>query len=156
MPRKLLRELPAKVNKARVIMSSATSAVTYTSVYTDSEPGRAFWGADDEEISEGGIPQAHDPDYMPELIYPEYIPLEDEHEFPAEQQPLPPVDSPTAELPGYVTESDLEEDPEEYEDDEIEDGSADYPMDGGDDGDDDDGDSSGDDADKDIFLDNQY
>ncbi|GKG66436.1 hypothetical protein Tco_0700024, partial [Tanacetum coccineum] len=32
-------------------MSSATSAVTYTSVYTDSEPSRAFWGAD--EISEG-------------------------------------------------------------------------------------------------------
>ncbi|GJV93878.1 hypothetical protein Tco_1541691 [Tanacetum coccineum] len=38
-------------------MSSASSAVTYTSVYTDSEPGRAFWGADDEEISEGGIPR---------------------------------------------------------------------------------------------------
>ncbi|GJY01760.1 putative reverse transcriptase domain-containing protein [Tanacetum coccineum] len=36
-------------------MSSASSAVTYTSVYTDSEPGRVFWGADDEEISEGGI-----------------------------------------------------------------------------------------------------
>ncbi|GJQ90413.1 putative reverse transcriptase domain-containing protein [Tanacetum coccineum] len=51
------RELPAKVNKARVTMSSATSDVTYTSVYTDSEPGRAFWGADDEEISEGGIPR---------------------------------------------------------------------------------------------------
>ncbi|GJT12664.1 hypothetical protein Tco_0859706 [Tanacetum coccineum] len=174
-------------------MSSATSAVTYTSVYTDSEPGRAFWGADDEEISEGGIPrvivlgydglpmqpvappspdyipgpedpqtppvpqdederepmfvQAHDPDYVPEPIYPEYIPLEDEHEFLAEEQPLPPVDSPTAESPGYVTESDPEEDPEEYEDDETEDGSVDYPMDGGDDGDDDDGDSSGDDTD---------
>ncbi|GKA75851.1 hypothetical protein Tco_0782229 [Tanacetum coccineum] len=174
-------------------MSSATSAVTYTSVYTDSEPGRAFWGADDEEISEGGIPrvivlgydglpiqpvappspdyipgpedpqtppvpqdederepmfvQAHDPDYVPEPIYPEYIPLEDEHEFPAEEQPLPPVDSPTAESPGYVTESDPEEDPEEYEDDETEDGPVDYPMDGGDDGDDDDGDSSGNDAD---------
>ncbi|GKF84063.1 hypothetical protein Tco_0248961, partial [Tanacetum coccineum] len=28
-----------------------------TSVYTDSKPGRAFWGADDEEISEGGIPR---------------------------------------------------------------------------------------------------
>ncbi|GJY43229.1 hypothetical protein Tco_0431442 [Tanacetum coccineum] len=40
-----------------LVMSSATSAVTYTSVYTDSEPGRAFWGADDEEISEGGIPR---------------------------------------------------------------------------------------------------
>ncbi|GKA61830.1 hypothetical protein Tco_0761349 [Tanacetum coccineum] len=146
-----------RVNKARVIMSSVTSAVTYTSVYTDSEPGRAFWGADDEEIS-GGVPQdederepmfvqAHDPDYVPEPIYPEYIPLEDDHEFPAEEQPLPPVDSPTAESPGYVTESDPEEDPEEYEDNETEDGPVDYPMDGGDDGDDDNGDSSGDDAD---------
>ncbi|GKD48944.1 hypothetical protein Tco_1277920 [Tanacetum coccineum] len=61
--------------------------------------------------------------------------------------PLPPVDSPTAESPGYVAESDLEEDPEEYEDDETNDGPVDYPMDRGDDGDDDDGDSSGDDAD---------
>ncbi|GJV35419.1 putative reverse transcriptase domain-containing protein [Tanacetum coccineum] len=47
------RELPAKVNKARVTMSSATSDVTYTSVYTDSEPGRAFWGADYEIINKG-------------------------------------------------------------------------------------------------------
>ncbi|GJS30073.1 hypothetical protein Tco_0490693 [Tanacetum coccineum] len=138
-------------------MSSATSAVTYTSVYTDSEPGRAFWGADDEEISEGGIPrviilgydglpiqpvappspdyipgpedpqtppvpqdederepmfvQAHDPDYVPEPIYPEYIPLEDEHEFPAEEQPLPPVDSPTAE--DDTNDEDEDEDEEE-------------------------------------------
>ncbi|GKF65743.1 hypothetical protein Tco_0192260, partial [Tanacetum coccineum] len=84
-----------------------------------------------------------------EPIYPEYIPLEDDHEFPVEEHPLPPVDSPTAELPGYVTESDPEEDPEEYKDDETEDGPVDYPMDGGDDGDDDDGDSSGDDAEED-------
>ncbi|GJU64113.1 hypothetical protein Tco_1245948 [Tanacetum coccineum] len=42
---------------SQVTMSSATSDVTYTSVYTDSEPGRAFWGADDEEVSEGGIPR---------------------------------------------------------------------------------------------------
>ncbi|GKC87735.1 hypothetical protein Tco_1148384 [Tanacetum coccineum] len=149
-------------------MSSASSAVTYTSVYTDSEPGRAFWGADDEEVSEGGIPRvsvygydghpiqpvappspdyilgledphtppvpqdedereprfahAHDPDYVPEPVYPKYIPLEDEHVFSAEEQPLPPVDSPTTESPGYITESDPEEDPEEYEDDETEDG----------------------------------
>ncbi|GJR85845.1 hypothetical protein Tco_0209856 [Tanacetum coccineum] len=61
---------------------------------------------------------AHDPDYVPEPIYPEYIPW-----------------------------ADPEEDPEEYEDDEIEDGPVDYPMDGGDDRDDDDDDSSGDDAD---------
>ncbi|GJU71522.1 hypothetical protein Tco_1262927 [Tanacetum coccineum] len=56
--------------------------------------------------------QAHDPNYVPEPIYPEYIPLEDDHEFPAEEQPLPPVDLPTVESPRYVTESDLEEDPE--------------------------------------------
>ncbi|GKE19259.1 hypothetical protein Tco_1426836, partial [Tanacetum coccineum] len=128
------------------VMSFASSAITYTFVYTDSEPGRAFWGADDEDISEGGIPrtpplpqdederepmfvQAHDPDYVPKPVYPEYIPSEDEHEFLAEEQPLPPVDSPTAESPGYVTESDPEEDPEEYEDDETEDGPVDYPMD---------------------------
>ncbi|GJY36411.1 putative reverse transcriptase domain-containing protein [Tanacetum coccineum] len=32
-----------------LVISSATSAVTYTSVYTDFEPGRVFWGADDKE-----------------------------------------------------------------------------------------------------------
>ncbi|GJZ03362.1 putative reverse transcriptase domain-containing protein [Tanacetum coccineum] len=90
--------------------------------------------------------QALIPDYVPRAYIPEYIPLEDAHEFSAEDQPLSPVDSPTAESPGYVTESDPEEDPEEYEDDEIEDGPVDYPIDEGDDGDDDDGDSSRDDA----------
>nr|GEY32347.1 hypothetical protein [Tanacetum cinerariifolium] len=79
-------------------------------------------------------------------MYPEYIPLEDEHVLSTEEQPLPHVDSPTAESPGYVAESDLEEDPEEYEDDESEDGPIDYPIDGGDDEDDDDDDSSGDDV----------
>ncbi|GKF94476.1 hypothetical protein Tco_0284176, partial [Tanacetum coccineum] len=138
--------------------------VTYTSVYTDSEPGRAFWGADDEEISERGIlrvivlgydrlplqPVAPpSPDYIPGPENPQTPPVpqdEDEHEFPAEEQPLPPVDSSTAESPGHITESDPEEDPEEYEDDETEDGPVDYHMDGGDDGDDDDGDSSRDDT----------
>ncbi|GKA89901.1 hypothetical protein Tco_0811713 [Tanacetum coccineum] len=173
-------------------MSYASSTVTYTFIYTDSEPDRVFGGAD-EEIFDGGIPrviiygydrlpmhpvappspdyipgpeeqqtppvpqdederepmfiQAHDPDYVLEPMYPEYIPLGDEHVFPAEEQPLPPVDSPTAESPGYVVESDPEEDPEEYEDDETEDGLVDYLIDGGEDRDDDDDDSSGDDAD---------
>nr|GEV15143.1 putative reverse transcriptase domain-containing protein [Tanacetum cinerariifolium] len=115
-------------------MSSASSAVTYTSVYTDSEPKRVFWGAD-EELSHG------------EPIYPEYIPLEDEHILSAEEQPLPLVVSPTAESSWYVAESDLKEDPEEYEEDETENGPIDYPMDGGDDGDGYDGNSSGYDAD---------
>ncbi|GJV19885.1 hypothetical protein Tco_1368905, partial [Tanacetum coccineum] len=111
-----------------VVMSSASSTVTYTSVYTDSEPGKVFWGAN-EEIFDGGIPRvivlgydgipmqpAHDPDYVPEPIYPKYIPLEDEHELPAEEQPLPPIDSKLLSHPG-------------------------------DDGDDNDGDSFGDDVD---------
>nr|GEU89972.1 hypothetical protein [Tanacetum cinerariifolium] len=148
-------------------MSSASSVVTYTSVYTDSEPGRVFWEAD-EELSDEGSPQVimygydglpmlsvapplpdypHDPDFVPEPIYPEYIPLKDEHILLAEEQPLPHVVSSTAKLPGYVVESDLEEGPEEYEDDETEDGPVDYPMDGGDDREDDDSDSSGDDND---------
>ncbi|GKF56050.1 hypothetical protein Tco_0166390, partial [Tanacetum coccineum] len=100
----------------------------------------------DEDESEPMFVQAHDLDYVPEPIYPEYIPLEDKHEFPAEEQLLPPVDSPTVESPEYVTESDPEEDPEEYVDDETEAGPVDYPMDRGDDGDDDDGDSSRDDV----------
>ncbi|GKF18923.1 hypothetical protein Tco_0063841, partial [Tanacetum coccineum] len=138
---------------------STSSAVTYTSANTNSEPGRVFWGAD-EEISDGGSPrvivfgydglpmqQPHYPDYVPEPIYPEHIPLEDEHEFSVKEQPLPPVDSPIAESPRYVVESDPKEDPEEYEDDETKDGPVDYPIDRGDDGDDDDGDSSGDDTD---------
>nr|GEY30256.1 putative reverse transcriptase domain-containing protein [Tanacetum cinerariifolium] len=33
-------------------MSSASFALTYTSIYTDSEPGRVFWGAN-EELSDG-------------------------------------------------------------------------------------------------------
>ncbi|GKE82474.1 hypothetical protein Tco_1552474, partial [Tanacetum coccineum] len=49
--------------------------------------------------------------------------------------------------PGYVVESDPEEDPEEYEDDKTEDGPVDYHIDGGEDGDDDDGNSHGDDSD---------
>ncbi|GKA63697.1 hypothetical protein Tco_0763303 [Tanacetum coccineum] len=167
-------------------MSSASSTVTYTSVDTVSEPGRAFWPAD-EELSDGGSPrvivygydglpiqpvappspdyipgpedpqapqvpqdederepmfvQAHDPDYVPEPIYPEYIPLEDEHVYPAEEQPLPPVDSPTALSLGYVADSDPEEDPEEDSEEEH----VDYPADGGDDDDNDDDDDDDDD-----------
>nr|GEW18752.1 retrovirus-related Pol polyprotein from transposon TNT 1-94 [Tanacetum cinerariifolium] len=76
----------------------------------------------DEDEREPMFIQPHDPDYVPEPMYPEYIPLEDEHVLPAEEHQLPPIVSPAAESPGYVTESDPEEDPEEYEDDETEDG----------------------------------
>nr|GEY41383.1 hypothetical protein [Tanacetum cinerariifolium] len=101
----------------------------------------------DEDKREPMFIQPHDPDYVPELMYPEYTPLEDGHVLLTEEQPLPPVDSPTAESLGYVAESDLQEDPKEYKDDESEDGLVDYLIDGGDDVDDDEGDLSKDDAD---------
>nr|GEY78917.1 hypothetical protein [Tanacetum cinerariifolium] len=50
--------------------------------------------------------------YVPEPVYPEYIPPEDDV-FPTEEQTLPAAASPTAESPGYIPESDLDEDPEE-------------------------------------------
>ncbi|GJW69341.1 putative reverse transcriptase domain-containing protein [Tanacetum coccineum] len=43
--------------------------------------------------------------YVPEPEYPEFMPPED-HVFPAEEQPLPAVVSPTADSPGYIPESD--------------------------------------------------
>ncbi|GJR37238.1 hypothetical protein Tco_1212922 [Tanacetum coccineum] len=85
------------VNMVRAVMSSASSAVTYTSVYTDSEPGRVFWGAD-EEISDGGSPRVivygydglpmqpvapPSPDYIPDPEEPQTPPVpqdEDERE----------------------------------------------------------------------------
>nr|GEV42913.1 hypothetical protein [Tanacetum cinerariifolium] len=129
-------------------MSSASSIVTYTSIYIDSETRRVFWGAD-EELSDDSPPRVivyafdglpmqsvvlplpdyipspeepHDPDYVPEPIYPEYIPLEDDHVFLVEKQPLPLIDSPSTESPGYVADSDPEEDPEEYEDEKTKNG----------------------------------
>ncbi|GJR06845.1 hypothetical protein Tco_0529829 [Tanacetum coccineum] len=128
-----LPELPAKVNKARVTMSFCdVRLLPYTSVYTDFDLTRAIGEPEYEEISVGAFHdederepmfiQAHDPDYVPEPIYPEYIPLEDDHEFPAEEQPLPPIDSPTTELTRICYLSRIRGGSEEYEDDETEDG----------------------------------
>nr|GEY74989.1 hypothetical protein [Tanacetum cinerariifolium] len=53
------------------------------------------------------------PDFVPELIYLKFMPLEYEI-LPAEEQPFPAADSPTADSPGYIPESDPEEDPADY------------------------------------------
>ncbi|GKB30257.1 hypothetical protein Tco_0869658 [Tanacetum coccineum] len=101
----------------------------------------------DENVMMGIAGSPPSPNYIPDSEEPQSTPQLshwDVNELSVEEQPLPPVDSPTAESPGYVTKSDPEEDLEEYKDDETEDGPVDYPMDGGEDGDDDDGDSSGD------------
>nr|GEU32854.1 hypothetical protein [Tanacetum cinerariifolium] len=77
------------------------------------------------------------PEFVPELVYPEFMPAEDDI-LPAKEQPLPAVASP-------ATESDPDEDPK----DDPEEDPVDYPADGGDNGDDED-ESSDDDEDDDI------
>ncbi|GKC78202.1 hypothetical protein Tco_1128976, partial [Tanacetum coccineum] len=91
------------------------------------------------------------PDFVPELVYPEFMPQEDEL-LPDEEQLLPAALSPIADLPGYVPESDPDEDPEEDDDDkDPEEDPADYNADRGDDGDDED-ELSDDDEDDDVDI----
>ncbi|GKG15535.1 hypothetical protein Tco_0357858, partial [Tanacetum coccineum] len=81
-------------------------------------------------------PQSPPPsDFVPEPVYPKFMPPEDEILL-AEEQPLPTTDSPTADSLGYILESDPNEDPEEDDDEDPEEDPAGYPTDGGDDGDD--------------------
>nr|GEZ34722.1 hypothetical protein [Tanacetum cinerariifolium] len=81
------------------------------------------------------------PDYIPRPEYPEYLPPANDV-FLAEEQPLPAIVSPTAESPGYITDSEPEMDPEEEDgDDEKSEGdSIDYLTNRGDDDADDDSD----------------
>ncbi|GKE31157.1 hypothetical protein Tco_1450479 [Tanacetum coccineum] len=96
-------------------------------------------------------PQSPPPlDYVPEPIYPEYMPQEDEV-FSEEEQPLPAAASPTAQSPDYVPESGPEADPEEDNDEDPKKDPVDYPVDGGDDGDDEEG-SLEDDEDDDMDI----
>nr|GEV34532.1 hypothetical protein [Tanacetum cinerariifolium] len=74
----------------------SSSTVTYMSAYINYEPWK-FQYASDEEL-----------------------------EAPMEDQPLPADASPTALLPGYIADSNLEEDEEDPEED-----PADYPVNGG-------------------------
>ncbi|GJV91575.1 reverse transcriptase domain-containing protein [Tanacetum coccineum] len=162
-----------KVNEARDYFMSSASTVTYTSVYTDFEPGKVFWGADDE-LSDGAPPSLDyvprlehppSPDYVPgpehppspvEVPYvpkPEYlrylVPFDEE--APMEDQSLPTDASPTALSPGYVADSDPDEDPKEDH--------ADYPSNEGDDNgepcDNEEDDDDTDDEDEEVFDDEE-
>ncbi|GKE81484.1 hypothetical protein Tco_1551484 [Tanacetum coccineum] len=90
--------------------------------------------------------------YVPELEYPEYL-VSSDAEAPLKDQPLPVDASPAALSPGYVVDSDPDEDLEENPEDDH----ADYPADGGDDDDepsyDDDDDDDTDDEDEEPFED---
>ncbi|GKB06552.1 hypothetical protein Tco_0834785 [Tanacetum coccineum] len=65
------------------------SLFTYTSVYTDSEPGRVFWGAD-EEPSNGSSPRVIVYRYDGLLMQPVAPPSPDYMPGPEEPQ-TPPV-----------------------------------------------------------------
>nr|GEW22841.1 hypothetical protein [Tanacetum cinerariifolium] len=81
------------------------------------------------------------PDYIPGPEYPEYLPPADDV-LPAKEQPLHAAVSPTAESPGYITNSEPEIEPEEDDgdDEKSEVDSIEYLTSRGDDDADDDGD----------------
>nr|GEZ17832.1 hypothetical protein [Tanacetum cinerariifolium] len=66
--------------------------------------------------------------YLPELVYPEYMPPEDDV-FLAEEQPLPVAATPTADSPRYIPEFDPKGDPKEDDEEDPEGDPADYPAD---------------------------
>ncbi|GKC92715.1 hypothetical protein Tco_1158157, partial [Tanacetum coccineum] len=124
-----------------VMSDSEDYTITYTVV---SNPFADL--PDIESPGVDGPPVMLEDPYAYVLVYPEFMPLEDEL-LPAEEQPLPAAASPTADSPGYFPESDPEEDPEEDDDEDP----KEDPADGGDDGDDEDK-SSDDDEDKDVNI----
>nr|GEX15982.1 hypothetical protein [Tanacetum cinerariifolium] len=111
-----------------VISDSEDSTVTYTSISNYEEPSNVgssrvvVYGYDGllmHPPSPDYVPCPEHPpspayvlEFVPEPVYPKFMPPEDDV-LPAEEQPLLAAASPTARSPGYVTESDLEEDPEE-------------------------------------------
>ncbi|GJT48615.1 hypothetical protein Tco_0974772 [Tanacetum coccineum] len=116
------------------------STVTYTSISSDDgsldvgSPGVIVLGYDGLPMMpkdpyayvEAAMHEPPSPDFVPELVYLEFMPPEDDVLL-AEEQPLPATISPTTDSPGYITESDPEEDPEEDDKDPEED-PADYPT----------------------------
>ncbi|GJT96136.1 putative reverse transcriptase domain-containing protein [Tanacetum coccineum] len=102
-------------------------------------------------LSDIGSPGVVRPEHegLPWML--DYLYVQEDEVFLAEEQPLPVAALPTALSPNYVSESDPEEDPEEDDDEDPEEDPVYYPADGGDDGDDED-ESSGDDEDDDVDI----
>ncbi|GKE21353.1 hypothetical protein Tco_1432865 [Tanacetum coccineum] len=113
-------DIPVRVNEARDSVISSSSTVTNTSVYTDSEPERVFWGAD-EELSDRGSPGVivygydglpmqlvapSSPDYVPGPKHPpspDYVPGPEHPPSPVEVPYVPEPD-----YPEYLVPSDAE------------------------------------------------
>ncbi|GKC29984.1 hypothetical protein Tco_1037278 [Tanacetum coccineum] len=127
-----------------MLSDSASSEVTYTSISSHGDP--LAWAVDFFRLQEPDSPEAApaspdyvsgpeepeqaplSPDYVARPEYPEYLAPSDE-EVPVEDQPYAVADSPIALSPGYIADSDPEED--------FKDGLVDYPADGGNRNDDD-------------------
>ncbi|GJS92838.1 putative reverse transcriptase domain-containing protein [Tanacetum coccineum] len=105
---------------------SSSSTVTYTSVYTDSEPGRPVAPPSPDYVPGPEHPPSpdyvpgpeHPPSpvevpYVPEPEYPEYL-VPSDAEAPLEDQPLPIDASPTALSPGYPLEDEDDDEEEEH------------------------------------------
>ncbi|GKE92685.1 hypothetical protein Tco_1573780, partial [Tanacetum coccineum] len=123
---------------------SASSEVTYTFISSHGDP--LAWAVDFFRLHEPDSPETTpaspdyvpgpeeteqaplSPDYVPGPEYPEYLAPSNE-EVSVEDQPYAVADSPIALSPGYVADSDPEEDSK--------DGPVDYPANGGEDDDDD-------------------
>ncbi|GKC25990.1 hypothetical protein Tco_1028140 [Tanacetum coccineum] len=99
-------------------------AFTVTYTYISSDDGSL-------DVGSPGVIEPPPPNFVPEPVYLEFMPPEDDVLL-AEEQPLPTAISPTADSPGYITESDPEEDPEE-DDEDLEEDPADNPADRDDD-----------------------
>ncbi|GJT13140.1 hypothetical protein Tco_0860182 [Tanacetum coccineum] len=109
---------------SHIVMSdSKDSTVTYT---TASPSPDYVPGPEDPEQAPLSL------EFVPEPVYPEFMPPEDDV-LTAEEQPLPATVSPTADSLGYILESDPEEDPEEDDDEDPEEDPANYPTDRDDD-----------------------
>ncbi|GJU65300.1 hypothetical protein Tco_0921257 [Tanacetum coccineum] len=113
--------------------NSEHSTMSYTSISLDSDP--STWGI--PLMDAGKVPEM---DPYEELAYSEYLVPSDD-EIPIEDQPLPDDASPLALSPGYIVDSDLEEDEDDLDD---------YPADGRDDDDDDESFDDDDDDDDDV------
>ncbi|GJV87130.1 hypothetical protein Tco_1531068, partial [Tanacetum coccineum] len=106
-----------------VLPDSEDSTTTYTSISSDDgslevgSPGVMVYGYD-------GLPM-HPPS-------PDYVPGPEHPPSPV-YQPLPAAILPTADSPGYITESDPKEDPEEEDNEDHEEDPSDYPTDRDDD-----------------------
>ncbi|GKC49389.1 hypothetical protein Tco_1072134 [Tanacetum coccineum] len=116
----------------------SSSIVTYTSVYTDSEPWRFYWVSNEEPQAPAKAPPS--PDYMPGPEHPPYLDYVSGPEYPPSPDYMHGPKEPE-QAPLFLDYEDPEEDPEEDH--------ADYCTNGGDDADDESSDDDDDDVEED-------